>query len=51
MLTRYYNGKSPTINPVSDPGEIGFPCETGKSDSSTCSDLMPGSGQPPVPDV
>jgi hypothetical protein len=23
-----YNGKSPIINPVSDPGELGFPCDT-----------------------
>jgi hypothetical protein len=35
------NKKSPTINPVSDPGVLGMSCGTGKSDYPTCSDVMP----------
>jgi hypothetical protein len=31
-----------TIHPVSDHEELGLACDTGKSDSSTCSDLTPG---------
>jgi hypothetical protein len=36
-----YNGKSPIINPVSDPGKIGFSCDTEKSDSMTSSYSVP----------
>jgi len=36
-----YNGESPTIHPVSDPGEIGFSCDTEISDSMTCSYSAP----------
>src|SRR5258705_3312147 len=35
-----WNHRGPTIHPVSDPREIALSCDTGKSDSATCSDLM-----------
>jgi hypothetical protein len=46
-----YNDKSPTINPVSDPGELGFPCDTEKSDSATWSFSEPVRCPLAVPDL
>jgi hypothetical protein len=45
------NDRRPTIHPVSDREELGLACDTGKSDSATCSDLMLGSRRLPVPNV
>jgi len=46
------NKCGPTIHPVSDQEELGLACDTGKSDSTTCSDLMAAMGawylQPPT---
>ena len=38
------NDSGPTNIPVSDHGEIGFPCDTGKSDSATCFYSVSGRG-------
>lgn len=45
------NHRRPTFHPVSDRGELGLACDTGKSDSTTCSNLMLGSSRPSVPDL
>src|SRR6516162_1482769 len=43
------NNCSPTIHPVSDPGKLGLACDTRKSDSATCTDLMPAVQAVPGP--
>jgi len=45
------NHRGPTIHPVSDTGEVGLGCDTTKSDSATCFDLMPAVGTRAVPNV
>jgi hypothetical protein len=46
-----YNRESTTIHSVSDPGELGFPCDTEKSDSVTCSYSVPAPCWLPVPNL
>ena len=42
VLMLISNNRGLTIHPVSDHEELGLACDTGKSDSSACSDLTPG---------
>jgi hypothetical protein len=51
MLTVICNPCGPTNHPVSDPRKVGLACDTRKSDSATCADLMRASRPRPVPDV
>jgi hypothetical protein len=37
----HMNHCGPTIHPMSDTGKVGLACDTRKSDSTTCADLMP----------
>jgi hypothetical protein len=45
------NHRGPTILPVSDLGKVGITCDTGKSDSVTCADLISADTPCLVPDV
>jgi len=45
----HMNHCGPTVHPVSDPGKVGLACDTRKSDSATCTDLMPAVQAVPGP--